>query len=236
MLSQYFCKIINYYMLNKLKPTIAIIDSGIGGISILREIINKYHSGNYIYFADNLYMPYGNKSKAFIKKRIEHMISILFDKYKVDFIIIACNTASSLIDETKYKNVITMKFNPNLTYLSTKLTKKMLNRNNVIADVTLAKRIENNIFDKNKLERIVRHHIDKYKLNQLDCFVLGCTHYELVYEMFKKFCPNTIVIKNSNYLLKNFNYFPNTEDLTIVIIQSKNSLSYSEKINRLIRS
>lgn len=235
-LSQYFCKIINYYMLKKLKPTIAVIDSGIGGISILREIIKKYHAGNYIYFADNLYMPYGNKSRSFIKKRVESIISMLSEKYKVDLIIIACNTASTIIDENTYKNVITMKFNPNITYFATKLTKRTLNNHQIIADPTLAKRIEENIFNHEKLEYIIKNHIQKYKLNQLNSFALGCTHYELVENLFKKYCPNTTIIKNSSYILKNIHYFPNTENLTIVFLESKNSNEYLKKLNRLIRS
>ena len=223
-------------MLKKLKPTIAIIDSGIGGISILREIVNKYHSGNYIYFADNLYMPYGNKSKTFIRKRVESIISMLFDKYKVDLIIIACNTASTIVDEIKFKNVITMKFNPNLIYFATKLTKRMLNRDNIIADVSLAKQIEENIFNTKKLNNIIKYHVKKHKLNELDCFVLGCTHYELVEDIFKKDCRNRNIIKNSSYLIKNLNYFPNTENLTIIFLESKNSNSYLNKLNKLIRS
>ncbi len=235
MLSQYFSKIINYYMLKKLKPTIAILDSGIGGISILQTLIKKYHSGNFIYFADNLYMPYGNKRKTFLKRRVENIIVELFDKYKVDFVIVACNTASSLIDETKYQNVLTMRFNPNINCFATKLTKKMLHRDNIIADSTLATRIEKNIFNRDKLDSIIKQHIKKYRLNELDCFVLGCTHYELVIDIFKKYCPNSQIIKNSSYILKYINYFPNTTDLTIEFLQSKNSESYLNKLNKLIR-
>lgn len=222
-------------MLKKLKPTIAILDSGIGGISILQSLIDKYKSGNYIYFADNLFMPYGNKRKRFLKKRVEAIIQKLIEKYNADMVIVACNTASSLIDENKYKNVLTMRFNPNIHCFATKLTKKMLDRDNVIADATLATQIEKNIFDKNKLDRLIKSHINKYKLNELDRFVLGCTHYELVIDIFKKYCPNTEIIKNSNYILKYINYFPNTTDLTILFLQSKNSESYLNKLNKLIR-
>ena len=222
-------------MLKKLKPTIAILDSGIGGISILQSLIDKYKSGNYIYFADNLFMPYGNKRKRFLKKRVEAIIQKLIEKYNADMVIVACNTASSLIDENKYKNVLTMRFNPNIHCFATKLTKKMLDRDNVIADATLATQIEKNIFDKNKLDRLIKSHINKYKLNELDRFVLGCTHYELVIDIFKKYCPNTEIIKNSNYILKYINYFPNTTDLTILFLQSKNSGSYLNKLNKLIR-
>lgn len=222
-------------MLKKLKPTIAILDSGIGGISILQSLIDKYKSGNYIYFADNLFMPYGNKRKRFLKKRVEAIIQKLIEKYNADMVIVACNTASSLIDENKYKYVLTMRFNPNIHCFATKLTKKMLDRDNVIADATLATQIEKNIFDKNKLDRLIKSHINKYKLNELDRFVLGCTHYELVIDIFKKYCPNTEIIKNSNYILKYINYFPNTTDLTILFLQSKNSESYLNKLNKLIR-
>ena len=99
---------------------------------------------------------------------------------------------------------------------------------------TLMKHLAN-IFDKEKLDRLIKYHIDRYKLNQLDSFVLGCTHYELVAGIFEKYCPNTQVIKNSTYLMKNINYFPNTDQLTVEFLQSKNSYSYLMKLNKLIR-
>ena len=82
-LSQYFYKIIHYYMLNKLKTTIAVVDSGIGGTSVLSELIEKYPHYNYIYFADNLNMPYGKKSKRFLLKRAKEIIDVLKNSYKV---------------------------------------------------------------------------------------------------------------------------------------------------------
>ena len=84
-------------MLKGKNPTIAIVDSGIGGVSVLKQLIAKYNGGNFIYFADNLYMPYGNKNKIWLKNRIEEIIGILQDRYNVDYIIIACNTASSVL-------------------------------------------------------------------------------------------------------------------------------------------
>ena len=67
-------------MLNQQNPTIAIIDSGIGGISILRQLIKRYKAGNYLYFADNLFMPYGNKTKVWLNKRIDSIIKELQNK------------------------------------------------------------------------------------------------------------------------------------------------------------
>jgi len=64
-------------MLNKLKPTIGIIDSGIGGISVLNQLISRFNAGNYIYFADNLNMPYGNMTKIQLKERLLEIIEVL---------------------------------------------------------------------------------------------------------------------------------------------------------------
>ena len=220
-------------MLNKLKPTIAIIDSGIGGISILRQLIERYHCGNYIYFADNLYMPYGHLKKNFLRKRLETIINTLRENYQVDKIIIACNTASAVLKGYTSKDVITMNFIDGYTYIATPLTKKMLPNLPVISNGTLAKRIEENIFN-SKLDKIIFKFIKRYKLNNLDSFVLGCTHYELVEDIFKKYCPNTKIYLNSQFAIKDLNYEPNDENLSILFLQSNESKSYLDKLNKLI--
>ena len=89
--------------------TVAIIDSGIGGVSVLNIIIKKYKAGNYIYFADNEFMPYGNKTKQQISNRINKIIKYLKDNYNATKFIIACNTASSCINSTD--SIFCMNFN-----------------------------------------------------------------------------------------------------------------------------
>lgn len=219
-------------MLNKLKPTIAVIDSGVGGISVLNALIKKFGAGNYIYFADNLYMPYGNKRKEFVKKRVNYIINLLKNNYLVDYIFVACNTASSVID-TNDKTIIKMQFNPNNLYFATNLTKQSLPGYNIIADSSLAKQIENNINNSQAIEKIVKRHIKKYKLASIESFVLGCTHFELVSELFKKYCPNSKIINNSNLVVNNFNINFNTNETTILFLQTKNSKSYLEKLKTL---
>ncbi len=220
-------------MLNKLKPTIAILDSGIGGISILKQLIECYHCGNYVYFADNLYMPYGRLKKKFLQKRLNSIINILKEKYKVDKIIIACNTASAVLKEYQIKDIITMNFIDNYTYIATPLTKKMLPNLNIISNGTLAKKIEANIFNP-KLEKIILKFIKKYKLDNLNSFVLGCTHYELVEEIFRKYCPNSKIYLNSQFAIKDLDYEPDDENLSILFLQSRQSKDYIDKLNKLI--
>lgn len=221
-------------MLKQNNPTIAIIDSGIGGVSILKQLIERYKAGNYIYFADNLFMPYGNKTKKWLRNRIENIINMLQTKYKVDVILIACNTASASIDATKFKNVYAMQFNNKYKYFATQLTKRNLPNIKVIADNTLAKLIDINIFNKSKINTIIKHHVNKYNLNKLTNLVLGCTHYELVEKEFIKYCPDTNIIKNSSFIIKNLKFNFTTSQLNIAVLLSKNSESYKNKILKLI--
>lgn len=215
--------------------TIAIVDSGVGGVSVLRQLINKYNAGNYIYFADNLNMPYGNKSSEWLKRRIKNIVDWLFSYYKVDLVIIACNTASTVTENTP--NVITMTFDDNYTYLATKLTKKNLPNLDIVEDNSLAKAIEMNILDKKKLKQVIQKHIKRYSLQKYPCLVLGCTHYELVISDFQKLCPSTRFINNSTFVIDNINLPPDkSEEVNIIIELSKKDLSLENKINKLIRS
>lgn len=224
-------------MLNKLKTTIAVVDSGIGGTSVLSELIKKYPHYNYIYFADNLNMPYGKKSKRFLLKRAKEIIDVLKNSYKVDAIIIACNTLSSVIYECRGENVYVMPFSLDKTYLATPLTKSVLTNHKIIPDANLATKIEQHIFNKPALNRIIKSHIKRFKLDNLNELVLGCTHYELCYEIFKKSCLNTKIYKNSDFLINNLKLdFNLLEEMpSVEILLSKPSKSYSKKIRRLIR-
>ena len=62
---------------------IAVLDSGIGGISLLKNLAKKYPNENYIYLADNAYMPYGNKSKRAIQGRVEQLINYLYNNFNI---------------------------------------------------------------------------------------------------------------------------------------------------------
>ncbi len=229
-------KSINIIMLEGQNPVIAVIDSGIGGVSILKQLIEKFHSGNFIYFADNLYMPYGNKSKIWLNNRLKTIINEIKFKYKADYIIIACNTASASIEISEYTNVITMKFLKDYVYFATNLTKKNLSNLNVIADKTLAKKIENYIFDNKKLNQIVKQHVKYHKLNYLESYVLGCTHYELVKPIFEKYCSKTKIINNSSFVINSIEIKNKIDELNIVILTSMKDEKIKEKVRRLLTS
>jgi glutamate racemase len=76
--------------------SIGIIDSGIGGASILKEIIKILPNEKYVYLVDNKNMPYGRKSKNKIRGMIQANAVFLLERYHIKMLVIACNTASSV--------------------------------------------------------------------------------------------------------------------------------------------
>ncbi|MBI6528429.1 glutamate racemase [Proteus vulgaris] len=77
-------------------PTVLVFDSGVGGLSVYREIREKLPDAHYIYVFDNEAFPYGEKSQEFIIDRVVHIISAVAEKHFLAAIVIACNTASTV--------------------------------------------------------------------------------------------------------------------------------------------
>lgn len=76
---------------------IGVFDSGIGGLSILRELINLMPNENFFYIADIAHSPYGEKNQDYIIDRIEKISSYLInhENFNIKTLVIACNTATS---------------------------------------------------------------------------------------------------------------------------------------------
>jgi glutamate racemase len=73
---------------------IGIFDSGEGGLSVLREIFKLLPYQKYIYFSDNAYCPYGDKTQEYIQERARKITDLLLSK-GAQIIVVACNTATS---------------------------------------------------------------------------------------------------------------------------------------------
>ena len=80
---------------DKLTMPIGVFDSGIGGLTVAREIMRQLPSENVVYFGDTARVPYGSKSKNTIIRFSRQIIRFLQTK-NVKAIVIACNTASAL--------------------------------------------------------------------------------------------------------------------------------------------
>ena len=70
------------------------MDSGVGGLSVWKELVRIFPSANYLYVADSGYCPYGERSAQYIIDRCEAIFDFLISK-GVNAIVIACNTATA---------------------------------------------------------------------------------------------------------------------------------------------
>jgi glutamate racemase len=78
-------------------PTILVFDSGLGGLTVLREVVKTRPDAHYIYVADDAFFPYGHHGEEQIIARVVPMIGELIEVHGPDLIVIACNTISTLV-------------------------------------------------------------------------------------------------------------------------------------------
>ena len=78
-------------------PTILVFDSGLGGLTVLREIVKARPDAHYVYVADDAFFPYGHHSEEAIIARVVPLIGELISAHAPDLVVIACNTASTLV-------------------------------------------------------------------------------------------------------------------------------------------
>jgi glutamate racemase len=81
----------------KIPPTILVFDSGLGGLTVLREIVRARNDAHYLYVADDAFFPYGHHSEQAIVDRVVPLIGELISAHHPDLVVIACNTASTLV-------------------------------------------------------------------------------------------------------------------------------------------
>jgi glutamate racemase len=77
-------------------PSILVFDSGVGGLTVFREIVRVRSDASYVYLADDAGFPYGNRPEQALIVRIVEVIGAAIEKHAPDLIVIACNTASTL--------------------------------------------------------------------------------------------------------------------------------------------
>jgi glutamate racemase len=78
-------------------PTILVFDSGLGGLTVWREIAKARPDARYVYVADDAFFPYGGHGEAELVARVVALMGELIESHRPDLIVIACNTASTLV-------------------------------------------------------------------------------------------------------------------------------------------
>lgn len=181
---------------------IGIFDSGIGGVTVLNEIIKVLPNEDYIYYSDSKHNPYGDKTEKEIFEYSQNIVKYLISK-DCNVIVIACNTASAICAnklrklypeqiivaiEPAYKMVHDYEPKGRTLVMATKRTihsekfnilfKKYDNHKTILLPCKgLADIIENG--KKEEIKQYLSTILHDYK-GKIDNVVLGCTHYPLI--------------------------------------------------------
>jgi glutamate racemase len=78
------------------RPVIGVFDSGFGGLTVLKALIQRIPSANFVFLGDTARLPYGSKSRRTIARYAAESAQFLVNAQKAEFLVIACNTASAL--------------------------------------------------------------------------------------------------------------------------------------------
>lgn len=81
-------------------PKVLVFDSGVGGLTVYDEIRSTLGLGSLVYVSDNGFFPYGEKTEEALVQRVGHIMRLLTQRYHPDMIVVACNTASTVVLST----------------------------------------------------------------------------------------------------------------------------------------
>ena len=204
---------------------IGMFDSGVGGLTVYKEIKKKIPNEKIIYIGDTKRFPYGSKAKETIIKASIECINFLLSK-NVKQIVIACGTATSQALDTVreiYKVPIEGIISPTVRYI------KKMNYKNVGVIATRGtiksnaweekiREIDNKINVYNKAcpllapmaeegwtdNEIAKLTVKEYlkDFGKLDALVLGCTHFPLYENIIKEYLPNTEIINTGKIIVE----------------------------------
>lgn len=209
-------------MNNSSKNPIGIFDSGIGGTSIWKEINKLLPNEDTLYLSDSKNAPYGQKSEekiiALCVKNTEFLL-----KNNCKIIVIACNTATTNAIRFLRKNYdipfigiepaikpASLKTKTNtIGILATKgtLNSELFEKTSSLIDSKikiieqvgegLVELIENGKIHSNEMDVLLKKHLQPMLQNNVDCLVLGCTHYPYLIQKIKEITASKITIIDS---------------------------------------
>lgn len=200
---------------------IGIFDSGVGGLSVFREIRKVLPDQSYVYYSDNAHCPYGEKSREYITERARFITEFLLSK-GCDIIVVACNTATAAAIST-LRNEFPVRFigmEPAIkpaakatktgvigvlaTAGTLKASKYIDTRAKWAENVKIVEHIgqgfvelvENGAVSGTEVESTVRSSLKPLLEAGADMIVLGCTHYPFLSEVIEKTAAEIVPGRN----------------------------------------
>ena len=205
-------------MMKKATLPIGVFDSGVGGISVLRELMALMPNENYIFFGDSANAPYGTKTLDEVVKLTCKDAAYLYEQ-GVKAIVVACNTATSagvkilrerytdipvIGIEPALKPAVLSAKHPTVLVMATPMTlreekfQNLMHRYEQDAEIIplpcpgLVEFIERGELESEELEHFLRKLFAPYK--KADAVVLGCTHYPFAKKMIGKILGEEVLL------------------------------------------
>ncbi|QKF83085.1 glutamate racemase [Halarcobacter ebronensis] len=211
---------------------VGVFDSGLGGLTVVQAITKSFKGADIFYVADTKFAPYGEKSKEQILQRSINITEYLIANFKIEVLIVACNTATSAaIKELRelFKNLIVIGTEPGIKpavkatkskrigVLATPATlsgdkyKELLTKLSFehdfsvyeVACAGLVEQIENGKIFHEDTYNMLEKWLGPMKKRCVDTIVLGCTHYPLVSEVILQIMgKDTILIETGEAIAR----------------------------------
>lgn len=204
------------------KP-IGVFDSGVGGLTVVKELIRQLPNENIVYFGDTARVPYGIKSRETVLRfSIENILFLL--KQDVKFICIACNTVSSIalpsirghfrvpmvgVISPGVKEAVSATKNKRIGVIGTKATIASRAYDKEIHSLDSAVKItsqpcplfvpfaEEGWLSGQAVADVAEAYLRPFQKSAIDTLILGCTHYPLLKPVIRKIMGNRVVLVDS---------------------------------------
>ena len=199
---------------------IGVFDSGIGGLTVVKEVLKELPSENIIYLGDTARIPYGTRSKEVIKKFALELTSFLL-KRKVKFLVVACNTISSTcLDAIKQMSPVPVlgviksaakeaagKTKTNVigiigteATISSKSYEKEIKRINPKAKIItracplFVSLAEEGLINGEATKLIAEEYLKTFKKSNVDTLILGCTHFPILKKVIQRVVGENVLL------------------------------------------
>ncbi|MFH1621123.1 MAG: glutamate racemase [Patescibacteria group bacterium] len=190
---------------------IGIFDSGIGGLTVVRELLKQSPEADFVYLGDTARTPYGNKSpETVIRYSLEDAKFLL--SHGATIIVVACNTASALassalretfpdvpvfeviapaVEDALAKTKGRVGVIGTRATISSGIYEKRLREKKDVEIITaacplLVPLVEEGWLDNAETKRIVKHYLSPLRQANIDTLILGCTHYPLLAKVIQR--------------------------------------------------
>lgn len=210
---------------DKSSAPIGVFDSGIGGLTVAREIMRQLPNEKIVYFGDTARVPYGSKSEGTVKKYAKQIARFLVTK-QVKAIVIACNTASVFaLEELKKeltipilgviipgaKTAVELTKTKRIGVIGTEATIRSNTYSKVIHEkdkeaIVLGKAcplfvplVEEGWLHDTVTGEVANRYLSEFKDRDIDTLILGCTHYPLLRSTIQKIMGDEVSLVNPAY-------------------------------------